>query len=149
MTTRRYTVVVSPGEAARLMAFSNEGRTSWPLGDNRTFRRRGADTFVVKDFASMGMGQAMVVTQGTARLRGEEVRVVVRTRGAWVGWLLVAGGLLCFTVVPRDGLTAAALGLVLAAGGWLLFLRRPGRESDLDQVEAVLRTEIAGEWRPG
>ncbi|WP_134767797.1 hypothetical protein [Nocardioides sp. 1609] len=151
MVQRRFTVSLEPAEAARLRAFDNaaEGRVSWPLGENRTFRRRNRTTFEVKDYASMGPGKAMVATLGKAVLReDDEVDVVIRTKGSWLGWLLVAGGLLTLTVIPRDGIVAAALGVGLALAGWGLFLRRPGAHDDLDAIEQVMRSEIAGGWSP-
>ncbi|QCW49551.1 hypothetical protein FE634_02390 [Nocardioides dongxiaopingii] len=149
MPRRRFTVTLQPGEAARLLAFDNatHARPSWPLGENRTFRRRNRTTFEVKDHASMGAGKAMVATLGTAVLRGDdEADVTIRTKGAWVGWLLVAGGLSMLAVVPRDGVVAVALGAGLAVAGWALFLRRPGAQQDLDSIEQVLRRELVGEW---
>lgn len=151
MAKRRYTVTVSAAEAARLRAFDNaaEGRISWPLGENRGFLRRNATTFVVKDWAAMGVGRAAVMTLGTAVLgEGNRVDVVVRTKSSWIRWLLVVCGAVCLAVVPRDGLAPAVLGAVLILAGWFLFPGGSGREDDLDQIERVLRGEITGDWRP-
>ncbi|WP_137294964.1 hypothetical protein [Nocardioides dongxiaopingii] len=94
----------------------------------------------------MGAGKAMVATLGTAVLRGDdEADVTIRTKGAWVGWLLVAGGLSMLAVVPRDGVVVG-LGAGMAVAGWALFLRRPGAQQDLDSIEHVLRRELVGEW---
>ncbi len=149
MVQRRFTVTVPPAEAARLRAFDNSaaGRVSWPLGDNRTFRRRNRTTFEVKHYESMGVGKAMVATLGTAVLRDDAVDVTIATKGTWVGWLLVACGLLALVAVPREGIVAVALGLGLGLAGWGLFLRRPDAQGDLDAIEQVMRREIAGDWR--
>ncbi|MEO9322148.1 hypothetical protein ABFT23_01575 [Nocardioides sp. C4-1] len=152
MAKRWYSVVVPPAEAARLRALDNrdQGKASWPLGPNRSFRRRSRTRFEVKDYASMGPGKAMVTTLGRAVLHDDDqVDVVIRTTGAWAGWLLVAGGVLMLAVVPRDGLVALAFAAVFVAAGWGLFLHRPHADADLDAVEQVMRAEIGGEWRSG
>lgn len=138
-------------EHARLTAFDNdaEGVRRWPLGPNRGFRRRDDSTFVVEEWTTMGVGRAYVTTRGTASLRPDHtVDVVVRNRGSWIGWLLILGGLVCFAVAPRDGVGALLLGVALVGAGWFLYVRSPFASADLDDVEAVLRQNIAGEWRP-
>jgi hypothetical protein len=102
---------------------------------------------VVKDYSSMGAGKALVTTLGKAQLRDDDrVDVVVKITGLWIGWLLVAGGVLMAAVIPRDGLEAVALAVALPLAGWGLFLRRPDAEAELDAVEQVLRRNIRGEW---
>ncbi|WP_244930644.1 hypothetical protein [Nocardioides sp. W7] len=150
---RQYVVTVSDGEAARLRAFDNqaEGRQHWPLGENRTFMRRNETTFVVKEMTSVGIGQgAVATTLGTATLRPDHrVDVVVKkTKVEWLNYLLIASGLACLAVTPRDGVPAAVLGVALLLAGWFLRVSRTQVEHDLDQVEQVLRSEINGDWVP-
>jgi hypothetical protein len=149
--TRRFTVVVSPGEDARLRAFDNatQGRTQWPLGPNRGFLRKDDTTFVVQDWTSMGVAKALVTTDATARLTEHgRVEVVVRSRAAWLGWLFIAIGLMCVALVGRDGIGALLLGAAFLAFGWWWSLSPSWRQADLDEVEAVMRSEIDGDWQP-
>lgn len=151
MPTRRYAVTVPAAELARLRAFDNatEGRKHWPIGPNRSFMRRNATTFVVKEWASMGIGKAAVMTLGRATLgQGHDVEVMVKTKNAWIGYLVIVCGLACLAMTPRDGLWAAVLGIAMVLGGWFLFVRGSDRQADLDAVETVLRQEIRGDWQP-
>ncbi|WP_193605714.1 hypothetical protein [Nocardioides dongkuii] len=149
---REYVVTVPEAETARLRAFDNkvDGATPWPLGPNRTFRRKNATTFVVKEYAGSGFaGSAMLVTLGRATLiEGDQVLVTVATKGQGMGHLLIGGGVLLACLTPRDGLPALLMGAVLVLAGWFLFARRPGLADDLDEVEKVLRSEIPGHWQP-
>lgn len=148
---REYVVTVPRADVARLRAFDNKvhGATPWPLGPNRTFRRKNASTFVVKEYAGGALSGALVMTRGTATLVGEDqVAVTVATKGHALGYLLIGCGLVAGGLTLRDGLPALLVGTVLVLAGWFLFARRSGLADDLDDVEKVLRAEIPGLWRP-
>ncbi|WP_122816417.1 hypothetical protein [Nocardioides pantholopis] len=149
---REYLVTLPPGEAARLRAFDNktDAEKPWPLGRNRTFRRKNTSTFVVREYVgSVLFGSAMVATIGTATLtEGDQVRVTVRTAALGIGYLLIGGGVLLVCLTPRDGIPALLMGAILMLAGWFLFARRPGLADDLDEVEKVLRAELRGHWQP-
>lgn len=152
---RRYTVHVSPTEAARLRTFDNEaeGRQPWPLGPKRTFRRTRRGTFVVQEHAGAAW-DAILMTAGTARLGADDtVDIRIGPRSVWLGWLFVACGLVIWgrllSVEPTVGetLRVAGVSALLVAAGWVLFIRRPGVGDDLDEIEEVMREEIRGDWR--
>lgn len=119
----------------------------WPGGATDTFLRRNATTFVVKERAILV--EALVTTLGTATLREDNrVDVVIKTKAQWLGYLIIAGGLVCLAVTPREGIWAVLLGVGMLLAGWFLYVSPPWAEEDLDKAETVLRNEIAGDWRP-
>lgn len=145
---RKFAVTISEHEAARLRAFEKKplGR-HWPGGPSGTFLRRNETTFVVKERAITV--EALVTTLGTATLRQDDrVDVAIVTKAQWLGYLIIAGGLVCLAVTPREGFWAVALGVGMLLAGWFLYVNPPWGEEDFDKVETVLRNEITGDWRP-
>lgn len=149
---REYVVTLPEAEATQLRAFDNKahGTKHWPLGPNRAFWRKNRSTFVVKDYAGSIFGGALVMTLGKAELQedSDQVLVSVATKGHWLGYLLMTGGVVVALATPRNGIPALLLGAVLLLAGWFLFARRPGMEGDLDDIEKVLRRKIRGHWQP-
>jgi hypothetical protein len=149
--TRRYTVLVSDAEAARLRAFDTKalGRKHWPIGPNTSFMRKNTTTFVVRDWTTMGVGKAYATTVATATVGPDRrVDVVIKSRARSLGYLLIAIGVMCVALTARDGIGALALGLVFLGFGWYWSFSRSWRTADLDAVESVMRREITGDWRP-
>ncbi|GAA4717445.1 hypothetical protein [Nocardioides conyzicola] len=149
---REYVVTLSEAEVTRLREFDNktDAAKHWPLGPNRSFRRTNGSTFVVKEYSGSPLGSAYVMTLGEATLLegSNQVLVTVRTKAHGFGYLLIIGGVVVALATPREGIAAILMGVFLVAAGWFLFVRRPGEEDDLDQVEQVLRAEIRGHWQP-
>jgi len=150
-TTRRFIVTLSEAETAGLRSFDNavDAPKPWPVGPNATFRRKNETTFVVKDWTTMGAGKALPTTVASAKLsRDGEVDVVIKSRGRWLGYLLIAVGLVSVALVPRDGIPALFFGVVFLAFGWFWSLSTAWRQADLDDVESAMRRELGGDWHP-